>query len=207
MSIGIHSFTKSARSMPYSITTFHQIDNDNILSSPFSSTAAPSTIVPSAPMSYLYNNEYTTCSTACKRAQKILVCYTPKNAAGIVSCVSDRDGDALIFTTEERAVMIPSGAIIDSIEFFGLDNFSTKDVFSIGFGQLNQDITFPLVIDTDSGIANERVGGCRDFSSCQSNGANTKNIVIIPSYINVELNQPITSGSLQIVIRYHLRII
>lgn len=141
----------------------------------------------------------------CARAQKSVVCYTPKNSHDIVSCTSARNGDVLLFLNDPRAVTIPAGAIIDNVEFFGVAGFSTKDVFSIGLGQMNQDISFPLIVDADPAMANERAGGCRDFISVHPDGRNDKKIVLTNSYINVELGQPITSGYLQIIIRYHLK--
>jgi hypothetical protein len=178
----MRSFT-SARNAPYTLK--HQIE-------------------PSAPMEY----DTGMCSAGCQRAQKILVCYTPAdNSNGTVSCVSDRADPYVMFTTDKRAAVIPAGAIIDSVEFFGINGFSTKDVFSIGFGQLNQDIQFPLIIDAEPAVANERVGGFREFNSFHPDGRNEKNIVILPSFVNVDLGEPITCGSLQIVIRYHMKIV
>ena len=111
------------------------------------------------------------------RNYKVLVCYLPfVKDEGIISCTLEKNSDKIVFTTDHRNAIVPSGAIIDSIEFFGLDSFETKDVFSIGLGQLNSDIMFPLIQDTDSSVANERVGGYRDFISCNPNGKNIKNI-------------------------------
>jgi hypothetical protein len=64
-----------------------------------------------------------------------------------------------------------------------------------------------LIVDADPAMANERAGGCRDFSSFHSDGRNDKKIVLTNSNVNIELGQPITVGSLQIVIRYHLKIV
>lgn len=140
------------------------------------------------------------------RLQRTLVCYIPVGMdAGIVSCTQVRGGGKLVFTTDHRCAIVPAGAIIDSVEFFGYDNFGTKDVFSIGLGQLNTDITFPLVQNADSTIANEKMGGCRDFISCEPDGKNLKNIVVYDSHVNVDLGKPVTNGGLQIVVRYHMK--
>jgi hypothetical protein len=142
------------------------------------------------------------------RSQQILVCYLPEHTSeGVYSCTQEKGGDKLIFTTDPRSAIVPAGAIIDSIEFFGFNGFVTKDVFSIGLGQLNTDITFPLIQDADETIANERVGGCRDFFSFDRDGKNVRNIVLCDSNINVMLSSPVTQGGLQIVIRYHMKII
>lgn len=142
------------------------------------------------------------------RIQQLLTCYLPERSSdGVVSCTREKGGDKIIFMKDHRSAIIPAGAIIDSIEFFGYNGFSTKDVFSIGLGQLNSDITFPLIQDSDSMIANERVGGCRDFFSFDRDGKNTRNIVICDSNVNVVLSSPVTSGGLQIVIRYHMKLI
>lgn len=142
------------------------------------------------------------------RAQQILVCYLPEHSnEGVYSCTREKDGDKIIFTTDHRAAIVPAGAIIDSIEFFGYNGFTTKDVFSIGLGQLNSDITFPLIQDTDSMIAQERVGGCRDYFSFDRDGRNTRNIVICDSYVNIVLSSPVIQGGLQVVVRYHMKLI
>lgn len=159
----------------------------------------------------------TTCNaTNCPWSQKILVCYTPRNQnqietnnndnGEIISCVTERNVDKLVFTMDPRAAIVPNGAIIDSIEFFGNDGFSTKDVFGIGLGQMNHDISFPLIVECDTSIANERAGGSREFLSYRSDGRNSKIMVANDSYVNVDLSHPITSGYLQIVIRYHNKI-
>lgn len=144
------------------------------------------------------------------RSQHILVCYLPDipdDDEGVISCTLKRKGEKLVFTTDNRAAMIPEGAIIDSVEFFGINGFITKEVFSIGLGQLNTDISFPLVQDTNSTIANESVGGCRDFLSYDRDGKNIRNIVICNSNINVDLGAPVIHGELQIVVKYHMKVV
>jgi hypothetical protein len=161
--------------------------------------------VPSAPPAPI--SQQLMCGSACPWSTKTIVCYTPKHAEDIASCSLHRNDDKLVFTTDLNAAIVPAGAIIDSIEFFGIDDFCVKDTFSIGLGQLNQGISFPLIQDSDPDIANERVGGCREFTSYRSDGKNEKNIVLCNSNINVHLNQPIISGGLQIIIRYHFKLI
>lgn len=166
----------------------------------------PNMVVPSAPDdSASYFGDH-----VCRideRSQKVLTCWTPICASDVTTCIMDRFGKRLVFTNDVNAAVIDAGAIIDGIEFFGIDGFSTKDVFSIGLGQMNKDITFPLIVDAEPITANEKVGGCRDFLSTQENGKNDKNMVLFPSYVNVQLNQPITCGQLQVVVRYHLKIV
>lgn len=137
----------------------------------------------------------------------MIVCYLPKCPLddGIVTCSLVRDSERLIFTTDDRSAMLNSGSIIDSIEFFGHDNFATKGCFSIGLGQFNCDISFPLIQDATSSIANEKVGGCRDFFTYNNDGKNMRNIVTVDSFVNVDLSAPVTNGGMQIVIYYHLK--
>lgn len=144
--------------------------------------------------------------------KRSLVCYLPQMGDDVstprtVSCVTNKCNGMLVFTIDTNAAIVPNGAIIDSIEYFGYDTFTTKCEFSIGLGQLNSDITFPLIQDTTCTIANERVGGCRDFCSYALDGKNTKNIVLSNSHVNVELSSPVSSGGLQIVIYYHMKML
>lgn len=134
-----------------------------------------------------------------------VLCYTPKNSTGIVSLTKNSNTIKKTITTDQDLVIIPSNAIIDSVEFFGVDGFSTKGSFNIGLGQLNDSILMPLIENTDSTIANEKVGGCRQFISNAANGKNNKNLVLFDSNINISLENPITSGYLQIVISYHMK--
>jgi hypothetical protein len=109
-------------------------------------------------------------------------------------------------TTDNDLVTIPANAIIDSIEFFGFDGFATKESFSIGLGQLNHDLLLPLIIDTTHTIANEYNGGCREFlSDSHDGGKNNKTLVYANSFVNVIFKDPILSGYLQIIIKYHLK--
>jgi hypothetical protein len=183
-----------------------------VASAPYASSYY-SASAPYAPMMNSYNydasqNVLSMCAGTCERSQKIIVCYTPTAIdATNVSCLKSVDSPKAVLTTDSNLATVPTNAIIDTVEFFGINNFSTKDVYSIGLGQLNQGITFPLIDDADADTANEKVGGCRSFFSDRTDGRTEKNIVLYQSNVNVILNQPIVSGGLQVVIYYHLKII
>ena len=134
----------------------------------------------------------------------ILQCYIPKNANGTVSLVKKMTTPRKM-TNDQNLAIIPANAIIDKIEFFGINGFSTKDTFSIGLGQLNGHIMTCLVENTTAAIANEKVGGCREFISESLDGKNSKTLVLIPSNVNIVLENPVTSGSLLVIIEYHLK--
>jgi hypothetical protein len=108
-------------------------------------------------------------------------------------------------TTDTSLAIVPGNAIIDKIEFFGINGFNTKSTFSIGLGQLNDMLMLPLIENADASIANERVGGCRQFVSTASNGKNTKSITIFQTNVNIVLDQPISAGTLQVIIYYHIK--
>jgi hypothetical protein len=108
-------------------------------------------------------------------------------------------------TTDADLVTLPINAIIDMVEFFGINGFHTKGTFSIGVGQLNDNLLLALVENTDMHTANERVGGCRQFTSASPKGTNAKSLVLFQSFVNVVLEQPITTGSLQVVVHYHMK--
>lgn len=135
------------------------------------------------------------------------VCYTPKNAVGMVSLTKNLNSVfKKTLTTDQELVIIPANAIIDSVEFFGLNGFATKGVFSIGLGQLNDAILMPLIENSDSSVANEKIGGCRNFISNTASGKNNKNLVLFDSNVNIVLENPITSGALQVIVSYHMKI-
>lgn len=135
-----------------------------------------------------------------------VVCYTPKNVSGLVSLTKNSTNIVKkTVTTDPDLIVIPSNAIIDSVEFFGLHNFTTKGSINIGLGQLNGAIMMPLVENTDSIIANEKEGGCRQFISNAANGKNNKKLVLFDSNINVSLEHPVTSGTLQVIVSYHMK--
>jgi hypothetical protein len=137
--------------------------------------------------------------------QLTIQCFTPKNATGPVSLVSTFTATSKKISTDQNLVTIPANAIIDRIEFFGINGFATKGNFSIGLGQLNTTIMTPLVENTTSIIANEKVGGCREFSSTSVDGRNAKTLVLLQSYVNVVLENPVTAGNLHVVIDYHMK--
>jgi len=108
-------------------------------------------------------------------------------------------------TTDNSLIIIPANSIIDRVEFFGINNFSTKGVFNIGLGQLNGNILNLLIENATIEISNERHGGCRDFISINPDGSNTKNLVLVNSFVNVNVEHPITSGYLLVQITYHTK--
>lgn len=132
-------------------------------------------------------------------------CFTPRNAAGTVSLVNTTASTSRKITTDQNLAVIPANAIIDKIEFFGINGFTTKGNFSIGLGQLNGNIMTSLIENATAPIANEKVGGCREFASNAADGRNAKTLVLLQSNVNAVLEHPITAGSLQVVIEYHLK--
>ncbi len=132
-------------------------------------------------------------------------CFTPRNATGSVSLVNTASTTSKKITTDQNLSLVPANAIIDKIEFFGINGFATKGNFSIGLGQLNNSIMTPLIENTTSVIANERVGGCREFASNAADGRNTKTLVLLQSNVNIVLENPITTGNLHVVIEYHIK--
>lgn len=136
---------------------------------------------------------------------KRLVCYVPVHSEGTVSCVLEDGLAKSVMTTDKTLATIPLDAIIDSVEYFGIGGFATKDTFSIGLGQLNQGLMFPLIEDATSEIANERNGGCKQFLSYRMDGRNDRCIVLYESNVNVVFNQPVTNGSLMIAVYYHMK--
>ena len=148
--------------------------------------------------SYIYY-----CSSS--NQNKVITCYTPLQASETISLVNNININKSNITTNNNLVTIPEGSIIDRIEYTGINNFITKGNFDIGLGELNHVITFPLIIEGDSIIANEKVGGCREFISDKHNGENLKNINLYKTFINISLEYPITSGYLRIDIYYHTK--
>lgn len=132
-------------------------------------------------------------------------CFTPRNAVGTVSLVSTTSSTSRKMTIDQNLVIVPANAIIDKIEFFGVSGFATKGTFSIGLGQLNGSIMTSLIENTTSTIANEKVGGFREFTSNAADGKNSKTMVLLQSNVNVVLEHPVTSGNLQVVIEYHFK--
>lgn len=132
-------------------------------------------------------------------------CFTPRNATGTVSLVNTTSSTSRKITTDQNLATVPANAIIDKIEFFGINGFATKGNFSIGLGQLNGSIMVPLIENATAAIANEKVGGCREFASNAADGRNAKTLVLLQSNVNAVLEHPVTAGSLQVVIEYHLK--
>ena len=132
-------------------------------------------------------------------------CFTPRNASGTVSLVNTTSSTSRKITTDQNLATVPANAIIDKIEFFGINSFATKGSFSIGLGQLNGNIMVPLIENATAAIANEKVGGCREFTSNAADGRNTKTLVLLQSNVNAVFEHPVTVGSLQVVIEYHLK--
>ena len=132
-------------------------------------------------------------------------CFTPRNATGSVSLVNTISTTSRKITTDQTLSHVPANAIIDKIEFFGVNGFATKGTFSIGLGQLNGNILTPLIENTTAVIANEKLGGCREFASNSADGKNNKTLVLLQSNVNVVLENPITAGSLQVIIEYHVK--
>ncbi len=132
-----------------------------------------------------------------------VVCYTPINASETVSLLL-KPGPKCTIAKKSQCAVIPKNAIIDMVEYFGL-GLQTKGAFNISLGQLNSGQLFPLIEGGTPEIANEKIGGCRQFLAHAVNGANVKNLVIYDGYVNVTLEQPILSGGLQVVIHYHMK--
>jgi hypothetical protein len=132
-------------------------------------------------------------------------CFTPRNATGTVSLVTTASATSRKITTDQNLAVIPANAIIDKIEFFGINGFATKGSFSIGLGQLNGTIMASLIENATAMIANEKVGGCREFISNGADGKNSKILVLLQSNVNAVLENPITAGNLQVIIDYHMK--
>lgn len=140
-----------------------------------------------------------------------IVCYTPKPPATLAtkrdSCVSLLklpNLDIRKITTDKNLAILPANAIIESVRYHGVKNFNTSGPFNIGIGQLNSNLTQFFIVGGTSSIANEKQGGSRCFSSNNITGFNETPFITADSFINLELEQPMTGG-LTIVIKYHLK--
>jgi len=145
------------------------------------------------------------CSLNCTR---VLVCYTPVESdaySRTLSCLKTKSDRKAVLTTDGRLAVVPAGAIIDRVEFFGFDDFNVKDCFYIGLGQLNDGIVFPLVHGATAEIANEKIGGCVDFLSTKIDGKTDKSVVAYDSNLNVSFDHGLASGSLAIRVYYRMR--
>lgn len=134
-----------------------------------------------------------------------IIGFTPRNSEGTVSCVSTSGLTKTGVSTSSSIVTIPGGAIIDSVDFYGMNKFSTKGVFRIGLGQLNEGILIPLIDETSTAVSNENVGGHRSFNTFEPNGKTTKAMTLYPTYLNVIFEHPVTSGYLQVVVNFHTK--
>jgi hypothetical protein len=144
-------------------------------------------------------------STSSQSNMHRLICYTPMNAEHTKSLLLSYNSKTKKILTDPDLALIPVNAIINKISFFGVNGFTTKGTFSLGLGQLNNTISLPLIENTDSSIANEKVGGCRDFISYQTTGLNNKILILVPLCVNITLENPITIGGLQVVIDYEMK--
>lgn len=140
-----------------------------------------------------------------------VVCFTPKisikeNVDEMnVSCVRDKTSAKCTNPMDSKLVEIPAGAIIDSVEYFGVDGFQTSQPFTIGLGTLNNNISLPLILDGTQEIANTSTGGCRHFFSINDSGACDRNVVLYSGKINVFFESPLLKGRLAIIVSYHRR--
>ena len=138
---------------------------------------------------------------------KVLTCYTPACETiekGYVSMVRDPSMKRTN-VANNSLVTVPAGAIIDMIEYSGVNSFACVGGFVIGLGQLNSDVIVYLIDGGTSIIANDNVGGCRQFLSDHENGDNNKVRVAYSSYVNFKCIGGVQKGSLRVDIYYHLK--
>lgn len=131
-----------------------------------------------------------------------LICFTPKNASGNVTLLKESLNDKKTMTTDKGLATIPENSVIDSIEFYGAA-LKVTGSFSIGLGQLNSVSTVRLIENTTQAIAVERQGGCRTFTFNNATGENNRVVSVLQSFVNIELEHPITEGYICVVVRYH----
>lgn len=138
---------------------------------------------------------------------RVLTCYTPTPESFGVRVVSlvKHPAQTKCLVNNQTLASIPSGAIIDMVEYTGLKSFATKGGFTIGIGELNNTIMVPLIENGTSMIANENVGGCRQFLSDAENGENTKIKIPYKSCVNFSCDGGVQSGSLRVDIYYHVK--
>lgn len=137
----------------------------------------------------------------------VLTCYTPDCETidkGYVSMVREPSMKKAT-VVGPSLVTVPAGAIIDMIEYSGINSFSATGGFVIGMGQLNNDFTVYLIEGGTSLIANDNVGGCRQFLSDQENGENNKIRVPYSSYVNFQCKGGVHKGTLRVDIYYHIK--
>uniref|UniRef100_A0AAU7SS97 Capsid protein n=1 Tax=Heteronotia binoei irido-like virus TaxID=3141948 RepID=A0AAU7SS97_9VIRU len=132
-----------------------------------------------------------------------IVGYTPDKAPMGVSSLVKTPGIKRTISSTSNYVIVPRNAIIDRVEFVGFDGFSAGRI-EIGLGTFNSPINFPLISNTTAEIANELIGGIKDFRFDELTGSNDHAVVTQDSYINICTTTPIT-GFLQVAIYFHLR--
>lgn len=140
---------------------------------------------------------------------RVLTCYTPTPdsfCATPVSLVTD-PGYAKCLVNNQNHVLafIPSGAIIDMIEYGGINSFTARGGFTIGLGELNHAITIPLIENGTGLIANDDGGGCREFCTVSENGETAKVNVLNNSCVNFSCDGGVQSGSMRVDIYYHVK--
>lgn len=139
---------------------------------------------------------------------RVLTGYTPTPASigtRVVSLVKHPAQSKCVVQNNQSLVYVPGGAVIDMIEYNGVKSFSTKGGFTIGIGELNNTIMVPLIENGTSLIANENIGGCRQFLAEAESGENTKIKVPYKSCINFSCEGGVLSGSLRVDIYYHVK--
>lgn len=147
------------------------------------------------------------CEAPAMVVHKVLTCYTPDCETiekGYVSMVKDPSLKKKT-VANSSLVTIPAGAIIDMIEYSGVNSFAATGGFAIGVGQLNGDAVAYLIEGGTSVIANDNVGGCRQFISENENGDNNKIKVPYNSYINFRCPGGVQKGGLRADIYYHVK--
>jgi hypothetical protein len=161
------------------------------------------------------NNQFLPKNCCCSNLAmpKVLTCFTPICSSvegGQVSLVLKKGLKKISVSNSPYLARLPKSAIIDSIEYSGLENFHLKGEFDIGFGQLNGKIlSRPFLIERgNSQIANEIMGGHYNFISTKACGENSKPIPE-DSFINFETiagdgsHGLILDGFLRVDIYYH----
>lgn len=136
---------------------------------------------------------------------RVLTCYTPQFASmekGYVSMTKD-PSMSRTNVVNNTLVTVPAGAIVDMIEYSGVNSFSATGEFSIGLGQLNHDPSVYLIEGGTSLIANDNVGGCRQFISELDSGENNKVMVPYSNCVNFMCKGGVQKGSLRVDIYYH----
>lgn len=141
-------------------------------------------------------------------SNNIITCYTPVHSSmekGTYVSMVKTPTDTKTNVIKDTLAVIPAGAIIDMVEYSGINSFSATGTFSIGIGQLNHTFLSTLVSNGTSLIANGTAGGCRNFISDSETGENNKIKVPSPYNINFISGGGVQSGNLRIDIFYHVK--